>query len=241
MKTSAILTGYALLLLVGLPLLASRQDGSEVDVAGAAGYRRAIYASIAVSLLLIAGATLAIAVWQGVEPRSVGWLVDEPLPAILWAVGVAGAGLAIAWAVTVAARRFGLRESPLARLLMPTDSREKRAFLLLSGVGAVCEEYVYRGFLLHVVTTWTGRSWVAVGLTALSFGLAHGYQRLAGISRAMLLGAVLAIPVVWSSSLFPAIVAHFWINAAIGLGGWRLLLPEGAEPGASVRGEGENG
>ena len=46
--------------------------------------------------------------------------------------------------------------------------------------------------------------------------------------RATLLGFLLAVPVVVTGSLFPAIVAHFWINAAIGVGGWKLLYPEAA-------------
>ena len=68
--------------------------------------------------------------------------------------------------------------------------------------------------------------WPAVALVSVSFGISHGYQRLIGVLRATLLGALLALPVVWTGSLFPAIVAHFWINAAIGVGGWRYLYPE---------------
>jgi len=45
------------------------------------------------------------------------------------------------------------------------------------------------------------------------------------VIRAGLLGLLLTIPVMWTGSLFPAIVAHFWINPAIGVGGWRVLYP----------------
>jgi hypothetical protein len=50
-----------------------------------------------------------------------------------------------------------------------------------------------------------------------------------GILRATALGAFLAVAVVQTESLFPAIVAHFWINAAVGLGLWRWLFPDAEE------------
>jgi hypothetical protein len=46
------------------------------------------------------------------------------------------------------------------------------------------------------------------------------------VVRAAGLGMLLAVPVLITGSLFPAIVAHFWINAVLGLGGWRWLLDD---------------
>jgi len=34
--------------------------------------------------------------------------------------------------------------------------------------------------------------------------------------------------VVLTGSLFAAVAAHFWINAALGLGGWKKLYPQAA-------------
>lgn len=222
-----MLQGFAVVLLVGLPALAARDV--ELQASGmedAAGFRRAVYLSIALSLVVVAGLTWGVVAWQDVPSQELGWRADGLEAAALWATAATAAGLALAWGVTGAARRFGFRESTLAWLLMPREAGEKRAFLLMAGVGATCEEYVFRGFLLRGLEAWTGSVGVAVTVTAVSFGLAHGYQRLAGIVRATLLGGVLAVPVVWTGSLLPAVVAHFWINAAIGLGGWRLMARE---------------
>ena len=229
MDDNEILRGVALLLLIGLPALAARDAGREVDESQfeqAGRFRRAIYVSIAVSLLLIAGFALVIARWQGVAGEALGWTVGPISVALAWAAGTTVVGLGAAWLISVLGGKLGLEESRLAYLLMPRDAGEKRAFVLLAGVGAVCEEYVYRGFSLHILADWFGFPWIAAGVTAVSFGLSHGYQRLAGILRAAVLGVILAVPVVQTGSLFPAIVAHFWINAAIGLGGWRLMIPE---------------
>ena len=88
------------------------------------------------------------------------------------------------------------------------------------------EEYIYRGYLYHVLAAWFGDPWLAVAATSLSFGVSHGYQRTIGMVRATALGVLLAVPVVVTGSLFAAIAAHFWINAALGLGGWKALYPE---------------
>ncbi len=238
MEGNALLQGFGALLLIGLPALAARDVRPDAEAwERAAELRRAVYVSIAVSLLLIAALTWAVAAWQGVPPEALGWRAATPGAAAAWALGTTGAGILIAWGVTAAARRLGFRESALAHLIMPRDAREKRAFLVVAGVGATCEEYVYRGFLLHGLIAWTGSVPAAVAVTAVSFGFAHGYQRVGGIVRASLLGVALALPVVWTGSLLPAVVAHFWINAAIGLGGWRRLLPE-IEDGEGRRADG---
>lgn len=225
-STNPIVAGYALLLLLGLPALAALDARRGVDLEHAARFRRALYVSVAISLLLVAGVTFGVAIWQGVPAARLGWQVRDARAGFAWGVGLTGGGLVAAWLVTAGARAVGLREGPLARALMPRDAGEKRAFLLLSGVSALCEEYVFRGFLLYTVAGWTSSPWFAAAVVTISFGLAHGYQRLAGILRASALGFVLAVPVVVTESLFPAILAHFWINAAVGMGGWRWLLPE---------------
>lgn len=237
-----IVSGYALLLLLGLPVLAALDARRELELEQAARHRRALYASVAVSLIFVAGLTFGVAIWQGVPAAELGWRVDDAPRAFLLGAAITVGGLAAAWLVTAAAHAGGLRESPVARALMPRGTGEKRAFLLLAGVAALCEEYVFRGFLLFVLADWSGSPWLAATVVSVSFGLAHGYQRVAGVLRAGTLGMVLAVPVVSTGSLFPAILAHFWINAAIGLGGWRWLIPVEDEvpPGEDANRSGED-
>jgi len=224
--TSLITRVYALAVLVGLPLLAAREDSlarglDELD-------RRAIYLSAALSSAFIAALTLGLAAWQDVGAGAVGWAVGPAGRAAAWAAGTTAAGLASVAAAAGLASLRGRAESPLLLALMPRSAAERRSFVLLCLAAAVCEEYVFRGFLLSVLAAWMGGPWTAAAVVAVSFGTAHGYQRLAGIVRATLLGAILAVPVVATGSLFPAIVAHFWINVVLGLGGWRRLPGAGA-------------
>ncbi|MDX1395529.1 MAG: CPBP family intramembrane glutamic endopeptidase [Gemmatimonadota bacterium] len=221
-----VATAFALLLLVGLPLLAAWDARRGVDLEMAAGHRRALYASVALSLTVMTSVTLAVMAWQRIAAADLGWRVADPIEACIWGAAISVIGLAVVWLMTTLARLAGLEESPLAMILMPRTPGEKRGFLILSGVAAVGEELVFRGFLLGTLTAWTSSPWFAAVVVSLSFGLAHGYQKLSGILRSGTMGMLLAVPTVVTGSLFPAILAHFWINAAIGLGGWRYLLDD---------------
>ena len=218
--------GFAIALALGLPLLAFRTGLREEHVAEVTAARSAVYFSAAVSIGVLSAAAFGISAWQDIPPAAVGWKVDSPGSAFVWAACVAGAGLAVVWLVVRLGQALGLPESRLSLVLMPRTGREQRAFLLVAAIAALGEEYLYRGFMYHVFADALGGVWVAAVLTSVSFGVAHGYQKTIGMLRASLLGALLVIPVIWTGSLFPSIVAHFWINAAVGLGGWKRLFPE---------------
>lgn len=222
MEFSQIALGTAFLVVIGLPVVAVRGGIPDDQAADVAEARRAVYASAALSLLVLSAMAFGVAVWQGITPARLGWRVDAPNPAFLWAAGIAVSGLIVAWVVSRLGAQLGWQESPVSLALMPRNGREIRSFLLMVGIASVGEEYLFRGFAYQILAEPLG-AWPAVLVTSASFGLSHGYQRAVGIARASCLGVLLSLPVVWTGSLFPAIVAHFWINAAIGIGGWRYF------------------
>ncbi len=234
MAVDLVVLGAAVVLLVGLPVLTLRGGLSDEQLDEVRDARSAIYVSASLSLMFLASLFFLVALWRDLPPEVVGWQVGEPGPAFMWATATAIAGLAFVWIVVRIGARIGLSESGMALALMPRSGREIRGFLMMAGAAAVCEEYLFRGFAQGVIGEAIGSPWPAVGLASISFGISHGYQRLIGILRATVLGALLAIPVVWTGSLFPAIVAHFWINAAIGIGGWRYLYPEASPQTAGI-------
>lgn len=223
MSNDLVVLGFTLALIVGVPLLtvdAAELEGELTEP----GRRRAVYLSGTLSLVLLAGITYLVAAWRDVPAVELGWRVGPLDTALAWALGATVARLASAAASAWVFERLGFKESRLALFLMPRTRGEKWLFLVLALAAGVCEEYVYRGMALHALVAWTENAGLAVGVTAVSFGLAHGYQRLAGVVRATILGALLAVPVLVTDSLFPAMIGHFWMNAVIGLGGWRWML-----------------
>lgn len=114
---------------------------------------------------------------------------------------------------------------PVAALL-PRTAGERRVFALLAVTAGVCEEVLYRGFLLAALR------WVAPGLshpalivlTAAAFGLAHLYQGGRGVVLTGLAGAYFAWIAIATGSLAPVMALHAVLDLRI------LWLPLDAVP-----------
>jgi uncharacterized protein len=98
--------------------------------------------------------------------------------------------------------------------LLPRTTAERRLFTLVGVTAGVCEEWLYRGFLLAVVAAIGGGlptpALVAIG--ALAFGLAHAYQGVAGIVTTGVLGGVMAGLYLGTGSLLLPVVLHALID-----------------------------
>lgn len=146
-------------------------------------------------------------------------------------LGLRGVGLrALAWwtILVLAAAAFGMillmlleslrlwpKESELVYLLLPRTRREKLwATLAVAPTAALCEEFLYRGFLFRKLASWTHSLFWAALVAAVVFGLAHMYQRWSGMARAAALGLLLTYPVIRLGTLFPSMIAHFLLDAA---------------------------
>lgn len=99
--------------------------------------------------------------------------------------------------------------------LLPRTGRERAWFSALSITAGVCEEILYRGFLLWMLTDLTGLP-LAVVLSSTAFGVAHLYQGSAGALRAAAVGLVMALLTVLSGSVWLAILVHAVIDLTSG-------------------------
>lgn len=125
-----------------------------------------------------------------------------------------------------------LREKfAVAELMIPMTDRERRGFWLLSVSAGVCEEVIYRGFLLWLIGAWAGLV-AAVLISTAMFGFMHIYLGAAHVPRTAIIGLVLALIVVASGSLWPAIIVHTAIDLNFGEMSFRVnraaaAIPEG--------------
>ncbi len=207
------------------------------------GARRSFYGRL---LVLEWGlAVVALVVWlsaPGVDAGAVGlrWPQSWPGP-----LAVAGT-VAVLGFVVVSTR--ALRSGGLARAaaelrrpgegrhaepavhatlaLLPRTTAERRLFMLVGVTAGVCEEWLYRGFLLAVVAAVGGGlptpALVAIG--ALAFGLAHAYQGVVGVVTTGVLGGVLAAVYLSTGSLLLPVLLHAVIDLRF------LLVPASALP-----------
>lgn len=174
------------------------------------------------------------------------WIVQRrpfsslSLPPVLgWGAGGVLLGVAL-MALVMQPQRASLAAAPdvLARLrtrlapvrkLMPATRREWPGFVPLALTAGLCEELLFRGFLLWVLAHLLPSWWLAALAQAALFGLAHLYQGPRGVFATFFVGAFLT-GVVWiSGSLWPAMLVHALLDLNAGDLAIRAAeLPEGA-------------
>jgi uncharacterized protein len=106
--------------------------------------------------------------------------------------------------------------------LTPHSPLERRLWWLAALTAGCCEELFFRGFLLALVTHYSGVI-VAILVTSLLFGLYHAYFGMKGITRTGALGLLFAAIAVASGSLIPAMALHFFIDLISGEAGYRIV------------------
>lgn len=176
--------------------------------------RKSLYVSAAFSEWVLAALTALVISLTGAGFwgfAAIPWAVFAR-----WTVGLTGASFAgIGVALLLESMGLWPAESALVLRLIPQTRQEKLlAVLVLAPTAGVCEEFVYRGYLLPELASRFHSVAFAWVVSSLAFGLCHAYQKFSGVVRAALLGALLAAPVVLAGSLYPAIAAHFLIDAA---------------------------
>lgn len=105
----------------------------------------------------------------------------------------------------------------MALKIFPQGAIERLAFVALVITVAICEEFIYRGFIQGLFQSVGGS--VAAGIvgSALFFGGAHVYQGRRGLISTFVVGVLFATVRWWTGNLLPAVCAHFVADLAAGL------------------------
>lgn len=213
---------FVFALLVVVPFLTLLQpDERQIPLPS----RLTLYASAVVGIWFLALLTVVVMVVEGARFSEIGLHITGARAFLGWTAAVTLGTLVGNFIISQAAARLGVRESRLTYHLMPRASRERWAFLGVSASAGFGEELTYHGFLLAGLAAWLGSGWWAAAVANLAFGILHGYQGPAGAIRAFTMGYVLCLPVVVGVGLWPAIAAHFLVNALLGFGVWRWMVP----------------
>ena len=182
--------------------------------------RSRIYARTIIQQWVLAAATLALCLRFGRPLAAFGLRAPEGWR--LW-LGIA---LPLAYAALMGvqipaiarsrATKAHLREK-LAALspLLPHTPAEFRLFVPLAITAGICEEWLFRGYLVWVLQPWLG----LLGAAALSmvvFGLAHGYQGGKFGTRAFYAGVVMGLFALATRSIVPGMVLHALVDLGSG-------------------------
>lgn len=90
--------------------------------------------------------------------------------------------------------------------------------LVVALIPAVCEEVFFRAGIQNLLQRWFKNGHAAIWVTALIFSLGHG-EVFAFVPR-FLMGAVLGYLYVYSGSLLPNMLTHFFNNAFVVVAYW---------------------
>lgn len=202
---------------------------------GEPGVRSAFYRAIVFGQWFLTLALLAFWAWRG---RPWSWLRLGPSTPLRLGIGLAVGVLLTGFLIW---QRFAVLKSQEAILkvrpqlesaepLLPHTCTENRRFKVVSVTAGVCEETLFRGFLLWYFAVWTGTAG-GILLSSLVFGFGHFYLGRAHVLKTTFAGLFFAGLVVASGSLWPAVLVHAAMDWNSGEIGYRIL--SGAAPQAA--------
>jgi len=114
--------------------------------------------------------------------------------------------------------------------ITPHTNDELRLFYGVSISAGVSEEILFRGLIMAPLAAAWGLV-PAVLVSSLVFGLSHSYQGVSGALRSGLVGLVLALSVVFTGSLYAAILLHAVLDATQGQMAQAALDSSGGDGG----------
>jgi membrane protease YdiL (CAAX protease family) len=111
-----------------------------------------------------------------------------------------------------------------ATALLPANEPEVRLFRWVAVTAGICEEIVYRGYLIWYFSGFFG-PWLGAVVGAVLFGLGHFYQGASGVVKTGAVGLFAGLLFVGTGSLVWPIILHMAIDLQGGAVAWRVLGP----------------
>jgi hypothetical protein len=145
------------------------------------------------------------------------WSAIGLQPALTWGLVGVVAGTLIVVLITVLQWR-GIRDPAEAHArvrrrvqhierMLPHDARELRWFGAVAITAGICEELLYRGYLIWYLQHWLPLAF-AIGVAAIIFGVGHFYQGPRGVLLTTVVGAFMAGVYLVTGSLFACMALH---------------------------------
>ena len=110
---------------------------------------------------------------------------------------------------------------------LPNNGREYYYFVLLSISAGICEEIVYRGFLVNYLMTIIDDRVIAFNVAvifpAVIFGVVHMYQGMKSVLKIGIMSLLFSTIFIFSQSLLIVVILHTAVDMASGFIGMTLI------------------
>ncbi len=176
------------------------------------------------SWVLVAALILLL---SGLPPRAIGLGWETPPAMVFGFIAALLAGALIPVVVLAWRSRGGdqpgLETTSQQRMLdpvsalLPSTRRERWYFAVMAVTAGICEEVLFRGFLIFYLSEiFPGLPiTAAVIVSSIAFGLAHVYQGIGGVLGTGAFGLGMAVLYVWSGSLILPIILHALLDLRV--------------------------
>ena len=226
MNAFPLLSDHILVLLFGwlLPFLSGvkSREGFR-GIVFTESLRRSFYLSNSLFLFLSAAVIMIHWAWQ---ERAISWmgfrsdLTVKNLPLTLsltLLLAVLYFGDILFNLIRSSGERDRAREEMIEKMpFLPRYVRELPAYLVMCLAAGICEEIIFRGFLvtyfLPELNQRTGLPYLSVLVPALLFSLAHFYQGWQAILKIFVLSVLLALIFIVGGSIWWVMIIHFLID-----------------------------
>jgi len=210
MEAAHLLALLLIILIVGNQFLIFRlKRAKEVDA------RLHTYWLIMASLWLATAAAAGImgsrTLWYvHVNPWEERWLPGNFVTMAIAIVSIAAMLAPLAMVRKPAGLAALLRQIEKLSFILPQSARERLWWALVSITAGICEEYLFRGFLLYYlhISPWKARLGFAIPLACLVFGLGHLYQGVKGAFGSAAVGFLLFLLFLGTGNLLWPMVLH---------------------------------
>lgn len=162
-----------------------------------------------------------LTLWMAGEPVARIGLVpgrmDSETVVLLAALAVGLAVPLLLGALSPGYREVLQQQVKSVRGLIPERASERRWYGLVALTAGICEEILFRGFLIAYLTALVPGLPVipAIVLSGAIFGMAHGYQGWSGVVSTGILGVALGLLYFYTGSLLWPIVVHALIDLRV--------------------------
>jgi len=194
-------------------------------------YQKIMAASWICAVVAVATVGLASTFHVTAMPTEIGWLASGARGRVIVLGAMVGMALAIfvpavlaLWSDAI--RGKAGRAAKKLAFLLPSTREERSWWWIVSITAGICEEFLYRGFLmeyLHLMPWHLSLTWALVVSSAI-FGIGHLYQGIAGAVQTAVAGFIFGCLFVMTGSLLLPIVVHAVMDLRA-----LALLPEGFE------------
>ena len=170
--------------------------------------------------------------WSLVLAALVLWIVFRRdwngigvVPRFGWGLAGVLVGMVLATLAVLRQRRQALADDDaLAKLrermaslepMLPHDREDLGLFYRLSLTAGICEEILYRGYVIWYLSHWVSIV-PAAGLASLVFGFGHAYQGVRGMITTAIVGAFFSAVYLLTGSLYAGMIMHALMDAHSG-------------------------